>query len=72
MSSKKNSRENNHKNKRKADTSGVRGAIREDHFAAGGSLAEWRGSAAVHKTREEKRNSRSISKNTAIRESQED
>lgn len=71
MASRKKSRANNHKNKSKS-TAGVRGEIRRQHFESGGTLAEWRGRASVHKSRAEKRNSRSIAKRKAIRDSQEE
>lgn len=30
------------------DTSGARGIARQEHFASGGSIAEWRGKHVVH------------------------
>jgi hypothetical protein len=71
MASKKKSRANNHKNKRKS-TAGVRGELRRQYFEEGGTLSGWRGTSSVHKSRAEKRNSRSIAKKKAIRDSQED
>ena len=68
MASKKNGRVHNHKNK----TAGVRGEERKQHFASGGSLAEWRGTSAVHKRKEEKRNDRSTAKKRAIADSQDE
>lgn len=74
MASKKKSRANNHKNKRKSvsNTSGVRGEMRRQHFEEGGTLAGWRGRSAVHTNRSEKRNDRSTVKQKAIRDSQEE
>lgn len=71
MPSRKKPHANNHKNKSKS-TAGVRGIMREEHFKNGGTLAEWRGKFSVHKSRAEKRNSRSIQKRKAIRDSSED
>lgn len=72
MASKKKSRANNHKNKRKNSTAGLRGEVRKQHFEEGGTLAGWRGRSSVHRNRSEKRNDRATQKRNAIRDSQEE
>jgi hypothetical protein len=50
-------------------TAGIRGKIREDYFACGGSLEGWRGTAATHTNKRDKRNDRNSQRNKAIEES---
>lgn len=57
------------KNKKKKDTKGIRGELRRKHFEDGGSLAEWRGTSAVHKNRKDKRNDRRTRQRKAIKDS---
>lgn len=70
MSSKKKNRANNHKNERVS--AGMRGEDRIRHFADGGSIAEWRGQAATHKNKREKRNDRSTVQKKAIEDSKDE
>lgn len=65
MASRKGNRANNHQNK----TAGYRGEDRKQHFADGGSLAEWRGTHTVHKNKKDKRQNRRTRRQQAIRDS---
>lgn len=58
--------------RKKDKSAGVRAEDRKKHFAAGGSLAEWRGKAAVHKNKKDKRKDRSTVKRQAIKDSQDE
>jgi hypothetical protein len=50
---------------------GIKGEMRKAHFASGGTPRMWRGTAAVQKTKDQKRNDRTTAKKKAIKESGE-
>lgn len=59
------------KKKLTQSSNAVRAIFRKEHFANGGSTAEWTGLKVVHKDKREKRSERSKKKKDAIKESEE-
>ena len=55
--------------KKSKSTSSIRGKMREEHFASGGTVSQWTGTSGVHKNKKDKRKGRKKARENAIKDS---